>query len=392
MATRRRVLAGLALAPVAARDLWAKTAKAAAGKLLFVGTGTRTGSKGIYAYLFDTARGELTPLGLAVDADTPSFLCLSPDGKTLFAVSEVESYKGAKTGSVTSYIVGAAAGKLTPINTVASGGTGPCHLTTDHTGRVLVVANYAGGSAASFQIGADGRLSEAVSEFHYPSNGPGPGQVKDRQEASHAHRATVSPDNRFVYINDLGLDRIHIYKLDADTAKLTANDPSDWVAGPGSGPRALRFHPSGRWAYCVTEMTSSVDQLGWDSSTGSLTLIGETPLLPAGPPADPTVVSTGSEIVFDHEGDFAYAANRGNNFLATLKVDEGSGKLTLLRRSTCGGSVPRHIALDPTDHWILVANQESNVIAVFRRNERNGELGTAAKSFPIQSPQCVLFV
>jgi 6-phosphogluconolactonase len=381
----------MALAPVAARTIWAKTKKGDMGRLLFVGTGTKTGSKGIYAYHFDVTHGELEPLGLAVEADTPSFLAISPDGKTLFGVSEVENYKGGKTGSVTSYVIDAAAGKLTPINTVASGGAGPCHLTTDQTGRVLVVANYSGGSAASFQIGADGRLSEAVSEFHYDSKGPGPGQVKDRQEASHAHRATVSPDNRFVLINDLGLDMIHIYKLDATTAKLTPNDPPEWKAAPGAGPRALRFHPSGRWAYCVNELTSSIDQLAWDAAAGTLTSLGNTPMLPPeGSPAG--VTSTGSEIVFDHKGDFAYAANRGDDFLATLKVDTNTGKLTFLRRSSAGGSVPRHIALDPTEHWILAADQESNLIAIFRRSLLNGELGTSGKSFQIQSPQCILFV
>jgi 6-phosphogluconolactonase len=391
MSTRRRFLAGLALAPVAAQQMWARAKKGDAGQLLFVGTGTKTGSQGIYAYRFDTAHGELAPLGLAAEANTPSFLALSPDGKTLFAVSEVDNYKGGNTGSVTGYVIDKAAGKLAPINTVASGGAGPCHLTTDQTGKVLVVANYAGGSAASFQIGDDGKLSDAVSEFHYKSGGPGPGQNKDRQDTSHAHRATVSPDNRFVLINDLGLDMIHIYKLDVATAKLTPNDPPEWRSKAGAGPRALRFHPSGRWAYCVNELTSSIYQLAWDSTAGTLTLVAETPLLPPeGAPAG--VTSTGAEIVFDHKGDFAYASNRGDDFLATLKVDTTTGKLTLLKRSSCGGSVPRHIALDPTEHWILAANQESNLIAVFRRSTMNGELANSGKSFKIQSPECVLFV
>ena len=391
MTTRRKFLAGMALATVAAQQMLAKARKIEAGRLLFVGTGTKTGSQGIYAYRFDAAHGELQPLGLAVEADNPSFLALSPDSKTLFAVSEVDNYKGGKTGSVTSYVIDAAAGKLTPVNTVASGGAGPCHLATDHTGKVLVVANYSGGSAASFQIGEGGKLSEAVSEFHYKSDGPGPGQDKDRQETSHAHRATVSPDNRFVMINDLGLDMIHIYKLDASTAKLTPNDPPEWKSKPGSGPRALRFHPSGRWAYCVNEMASSVSQLDWNADKGILTLVAETPLLPPeGSPAG--VTATGAEIVFDHQGDFGYASNRGDDFLATLKVDTATGKLTLLKRTSSGGSVPRHIALDPTKHWILAADQESNLIAVFRRNNRNGELANSGLSFKIQSPQCILFV
>src|SRR5271170_6664849 len=174
MSTRRRFLAGLALSPFVARSSWAKAS--GGEQLLFVGTGTTTGSKGIYAYQFDPARGDLKPLGLAAEASSPSFIALSPDGKFLFAVNEIDSYQGAKTGAVSSYTIDKAAGKLTLINTVPSGGSGPCHLSTDHTGQVLLVANYTGGSAASFLIGADGRLSNAVSEFHYDSHGAGPGQ------------------------------------------------------------------------------------------------------------------------------------------------------------------------------------------------------------------------
>jgi len=390
MSTRRRFLAGLALSPFVASSSWAKAG--GGGELLFVGTGTSTGSKGIYAYQFDSTHGDLKPLGLAAEAPSPSFLALSPDGKFLFAVNEIDSYQGApnysgKTGAVSSYTIDKTAGKLTLINTVASDGGGPCHLSTDHTGRVLLVANYTGGSAASFQIDADGRLSEAVSVFRYESHGAGPGQDKERQEASHAHHATASPNNRFVYINDLGLDCIHIYQLDAATAKLTPNDPAEWKAAPGSGPRVLRFHPSGRWAYCVNELASTVDLLGWDPATGTLTLIEKTSFLPP----DFKGISRAAEIIFDAKGKFAYVANRDNDFLVTFKIDEGTGKLSSARRSPCGGKIPRHIALDPSEDWILVANQDSQLIAVFRRNPKTGELASTGGSFPIQSPQCLVF-
>ena len=248
--------------------------------MLFVGTGTNTGSKGIYSFQFDSSSGELKPLGLAAEAPSPSFLALSPDKQFLFAVNEIDTYQGAKTGAVSSYSLDKASGKLTLINTVASGGSGPCHVNTDRTGRVLLVANYTGGSAASFQIDWNGHLSNAVSEFHYESTGAGPGQDKDRQATAHAHHATTSPDNRFAYINDLGLDCIHIYRLDAATAKLTPNNPAEWVAAPGSGPRVLRFHPNGQWAYCVNELSSTIDLLAWHPRTGELTLVQKTDLIP----------------------------------------------------------------------------------------------------------------
>jgi 6-phosphogluconolactonase len=356
--------------------------------MLFVGTGTNTGSKGIYAYRFDSSSGELKPLGLAAEAPSPSFLALSPDKQFLFAVNEIDTYQGAKTGAVSSYTLDKATGKLTLINTVASGGSGPCHVNTDQTGRVLLVANYSGGSAASFQIDWNGRLSKAVSDFHYESTGAGPSQDKDRQAASHAHHATTSPDNRFAYINDLGLDCIHIYKLDPATAKLTPNQPAQWTAAPGSGPRVLRFHPNGPWAYCVNELVSTIDLLNWHPQTGELTLAQKTDLIPE----DFHGVSRAAEIIFDKQGKFAYVANRDDDFLAGFDIDQSNGKLSFPRRTSCGGKIPRHIALDPTEGWLLVANQDSNLIAVFRRDLKNGQLQTPGPTASIQSPQCLLFV
>lgn len=385
MTTRRKFLAGLALAPAAVRTLWAKASEES---LLFVGTGTTTGSKGIYAYRFDPVHGALQPIGLAAEATSPSFLALSPDGKTLFAVNEIDSYQGQKTGAVSSYTLDRATGRLTLINTVASGGAGPCHVNTDQTGRVLLVANYGGGSASSFQVAADGRLSEAISNFHFESNGAAPGQDKARQSSSHVHHATTSPDNRTAYFNDLGLDCIHIFLLDPETAKLTWAPMAQWKAAPGSGPRVLRFDPSGKWAYCVNELSSTIDLLNWDPATGGLTLVEKTELLPK----DFHGVSRAAEIVFAKDGRFAYGANRDDDFLATFNADPSSGKLSSIRRSPCGGKTPRHIALDPTEKWILVANQDSDLIAVFGRNEKSGRLAVKGSTAPIQSPQCLVFV
>src|SRR5277367_4040186 len=392
MTTRRRFLAGLAISPLAARISWSQSGKPSGGAMLFVGTGTSTGSKGIYLFQFDSSSGELKPLGLAAEAPSPSFLALSPDKQFLFAVNEIDTYQGAKTGAVSSYTLdqsnGKASGKLTLINTVASGGSGPCQVNTDQTGRVLLVANYSGGSAASFQIDWNGRLSNAVSEFHYESTAAGPGQSKERQETSHAHHACTSPDNRYAYINDLGLDCIHIYKLDPARAKLTANNPAEWKAAPGSGPRVLRFHPNGQWAYCVNELASTIDLLAWHPRTGELTLVQKTELLPR----DFHGVSSAAEVIFDKKGQYAYASNRGDNFLAGFAIDQSNGKLTFPRQTSCGGKTPRHIALDPTEKWILVANQDSNLIAVFGRDPKSGQLQTSGPTASIQSPQCLLFV
>lgn len=363
------------------------------GKVLFVGTqtGAPSTSEGIYAYRWDAGTGSLTSLGLAAKTPTPSFLALSPDGRFLVAANETEDFvpstagaggKGpGKTGGVSSFRVDGS--RLTFINSVAAEGPGTCHVSVDHTGGAVFVANYTGGSASSFQLGADGRLSAAISHFHYQGHGPN----ADRQEAPHAHRTTVSPENKFVFINDLGLDCVHIYHLDATTAKLTASDPAQWSAAPGSGPRALRFHPSGRWAYCVNELTSVVDVLGWDAATGRFTPVQKLEMLPG----DFKGTARASEIVFERGGQFAYAAVRDNDFLATMVVHEGTGKLTLMDRGSCGGKTPRHIALDPSERWLLVANQDSDVISVFPRDAKTGKLGAAGPSTGLAKPQCLVF-
>ncbi|HEX3473093.1 MAG TPA: lactonase family protein, partial [Silvibacterium sp.] len=264
-------------------------------------------------------------------------------------------------------------------------GAGTCHVEVDRTGRAVFCANYTGGSAASFHVKDGGGLSEAVSHFQYSGHGPN----AERQEAPHAHRVTVTPENKFVLVNDLGLDCIHIYKLEAATAVLTPHDPPQWVAVPGSGPRALRFHPNGRWAYCVHELISAVEVLRWDGRAGTLTPVQEVRMTPD----DYTKGdATGSEIVVDRAGRFAYAANRGVDQLVSFGVDPTTGKLTMLARTSCGGKTPRHIALDPTERWLLVANQGSDTIAVFRRDVKTGLLAETGKEFSIVKPQCLVFV
>lgn len=373
-------------ASFAAQARWAqaKTAAVQDSHILFAGTQTGPSSKGIYAFHWDPSNGELKELGLAGESTNPTFIALSPDGRHLYAANELEEFQGAKSGAVSSFSIDRTAARLTLVNTVAATGRGTCQVTLDHTGRVLACANYSG-SAASFHIDAAGRLSDAVSQFQYQGHGP----VADRQESAHAHRATFSPDNRYVYINDLGLDCIHIYHLDAATAKLTPNSPPQWTAKPGSGPRALRFHPNGKWAYCVHELAPSIEVLGWNGGNGAFDSLQRVDLVPKDYRGS---LATGSEIVFDAEGHFAYAAVRGYDRIVAFRIDAATGKLTQIGVTSCGGKVPRHITLDPTERWLLAANQISDNISVIRRDAQTGELAETGSSFPLVKPQCLVFV
>jgi 6-phosphogluconolactonase len=385
--SRRTFAKAAAFSSLAASAWWAEAKKAAPvqdSRLMFAGTQTGPSSKGIYAFQWDPAAGTLKELGLAGESDNPTFLALSPDGKHLFAANEIGEYVSEKTGSVSGFTVDRAAAKLTHINTVSSAGTGPCHVSVDKSGHGLFCANYSGGSAASFHIDDSGKLSPAVSQFHYQGHGP----VADRQEASHAHRATVTPDDHYVLINDLGLDCIHIYHLDPETAKLTESAPPQWTAKPGSGPRALRFHPNGKWAYCLNELTSTVDVLEWDAKGGALNSLQhvETPL--KGYRGE----SAASEIVVDRTGKFAYTAVRFWDKIVAFSIDPATGKLSQIGVTSCGGKVPRHMTLDPTERWLLVANQASDNIAVIQRDTNSGKLAETGNSFPLVKPQCLVFV
>jgi 6-phosphogluconolactonase len=376
--SRRKFLKSAAAATLAAAAVPSFATLSPVGKgrqRVFVGSNT---AEGILAYDWDAATGELTAAGVAAKLDRVDWLTYSNDRKILFAASEVNSFRGKPTGGVVSYRV--ANGGIEEISAQNAASVGTCHIALDRTGKVLIAADYMGGGAASFLV-TDGKLSPAVWSEIYIGSGPN----KDRQEKAHAHFASFSPDNRFVYINDLGKDCIHIYKLDAETAKLTA--AGSYTAKAGAGPRTLHFHPNRRVAYSVNELDSTVDVLRWNAADGSLTLVSRIELLPAGYHGPTRACDT----VITGDGKFVYFANRDNNFLYSFRAEFASGYLTPIARSNCGGKTPRNFVLDPTERWMLVANQDSNLISVFKRDTVTGKLADEGKSYPVAEPMRILF-
>jgi 6-phosphogluconolactonase len=342
---------------------------------VFIGSGT---PDGILAYDWNPATAELTPAGIAARLANTDWITFSPGREYLYAASEVDSFNGKPTGEVASFRV--MGGKLLPLSAQNSAGIGTCHVALDHSGKVLVSADYMGGSAASFKV-TEGKLSPAVWTDRYTQHGPN----KDRQESAHAHFASFSPDNRFAYINDLGGDCIHIYGLDAATAVLTP--AGIYHAKTGAGPRTLHFHPNGHTAYSVNELDSTVDVLEWSKSDGSLALVTRIEMLPEGYHG----ITRACDTVITKDGRFVYFANRDNDFLYSFKADATTGALTPINRSNCGGKIPRNFTLDPTERWMLVANQNSNLISVFARNPETGVLAGEGKSFQAAAPMCILF-
>lgn len=333
---------------------------------------------GILAFDWNPETAAFTHAGVAAKIANVDWIIYSADRYHLFAASEVESFDGKPTGEVASYTL--ANGSLRSLSAQNSASKGTCHIALDHTGQTLISADYSGGSAASFLV-KDGKLSEAVWSEHYTEHGP----MADCQEAAHAHFASYSPDNRFAYINDLGGDCIHIYSLDAGAAQLKPG--GQYKAAPGSGPRTLHFHPNGTIAYCMNELNSTVDVLRWNKADGSLTLVNRIRLLPKHAHRK----STGCDTVITKDGRNVYFANRGDDFIYTFTANPESGALMPIGRTPTGGETPRNFVLDPTERWMIVANQSSDQLIVFPRDPQTGELINEPKQYLCPAPMCILF-
>src|SRR5690349_19360659 len=283
--------------------------------LVFVGTYTEPtpdGSKGVYAARFDTTTGKLSGLTPVAELKNPSWVTVSRDRRFLYAVSEVglADATGTPAGLVVAYAIGAG-GKLTELNRVSSGGADPCHLAIDRSGRSVVVANYTGGSVVAYHVGADGRLGSSWKDQH---GGKGPN--KERQEAAHAHFVEFVADDRLLLSCDLGNDRVYVYSYDRRSGTIAPHKPAFVGLEPGSGPRHLAVHPSHRYVYVLTELTSHVATFAWNPSAGTLVQRQSIATVPLGtPPTNST-----AEIAVHPNGRFVYASNRGHDSIAVFSV------------------------------------------------------------------------
>jgi 6-phosphogluconolactonase len=360
--------------------------KSAARQKYFAYLGTytnKTNSKGIYAYRFDAATGKLAAGSLAAESTEPSFVAVHPDGKFLYAVSETGDFEGEKSGAVNAYAIGSRTGKLTLLSQIASGGADPCYISFDKTGKFVLVANYTGGSIAVFPILADGKLGERTAFVQHT----GVGANKERQEGPHAHWIETSPDNRFVFAVDLGLDEILVYKFDAQNGTLAPNDPPYLKLQAGSGPRHLVFAPNGKFAYLTSELNSTVTALSYDAANGAFTPLQSLSTLPAGYSG----TNDTAEIAVHPSGRFLYDSNRGHNSIAIFAIDPADGKLTSRGTVSTEGKTPRNFVIDPTGAYLLAENQESNTIVVFKIDQSTGGLTATGQKIPAPATVCIAF-
>lgn len=350
----------------------------ASSHLIFLGTYTKTTSRGIYATRLNDETGELSAPTIAAETPNPTWVTLSPDKKHLYAVH------GSKAQAV-GFTVDAAKAKLAPLpasplakETVG----GPCHLAVDATNRTLLAANYGDGYVESMAIHADGSLG-APSIVQHSGHGPNP----KRQEKPHVHSVTLSPDNRFVIVCDLGLDRIFTYALDPATAKLTPANPPFVTSAPGAGPRHFKFSNDGRHAYNITEMGATMDAYDYDAGRGALAPIQTLSTLPP----DFTGEKWAAEVRVHPNGKFLYGSNRGHDSIAVFAIDAASGKLTPVEIVPSGGKVPRNFAFSPNGKWLVCGHQESDNITVFRVDPETGRLTKTPHTIAVAMCVCVCF-
>ncbi len=381
--TRRSALSFLATAPIALRS-FAATQTAHPTQLL-IGTytdpvGKTPGAKGIYSAPWSSATGVIGELEVVSTTPDPTFLALSPTTGMLFAVNELS---GSGDGKVSAFARKPGQTQLQPLNVVDSGGNGPCHLAVDKTGRALFVANYGGGSVSAYKVSNTG-LSEPVSTLRFS----GHGAIAGQQGAPHTHCVRFSPDNRFLLVNDLGLDRIMVFHVDPAAATLTPAATPFFTAAPGAGPRHSIFHPRGKWVYSGNEINSTVDILGWNSKTGELTHKGTISSLPEDARGKRSALA---ELVIDPAGKFLYVSNRFHDSIGVFAINQKDGLLTPVQDMPCGGKTPRHFTMDPTGRWVIVANQDSRNIVVFERDHVSGKLTDTGRSTVLDAPVCILF-
>jgi 6-phosphogluconolactonase len=384
----RSLLVFAALALVGAAALAQGGAASTSGILVYFGTytGPRSTSKGVYVSRLDLASGALSKPELAAESESPSFLAAHRKGAFLYAVNEIGSFLGKPSGSVTAFAIDRQTGLLTALNQQPSAGGGPAHLTVDKAGRHVLVANYGGGSVAVLPTDPDGRLKPASSVVQHTGASVHP----QRQTRPHAHAINLDPENRFAYVPDLGLDKVLIYRFDADKGLLTAAEPPFAVTAPGAGPRHIALAASGRVAWVINEMDCTMQTFARDARTGALTSVQTLSTLPAG-----ETVKQGystAEVLLHPSGRFLYGSNRGHDSLTVFAIDPQAGTLTFVQNQPALGRTPRGFGIDPTGAFLVAAHQESDSVAVFRIDRQTGRLTPAGQTIAIGKPVSVEFV
>jgi 6-phosphogluconolactonase len=346
---------------------------------LFIGTYTNANSKGIYVYRFNELNGTGTEIS-TMKAKNPSYLCLTADGKHLYATDENEV-----GGAVGAYAFEPATGQLAYLNSQSSQGTCPCYVAVDKTGKWVFVANYCSGSLSAFPVNTDGSLAPAAQTIRQIGHGPDTA----RQASAHVHSTIFSPDEKFLLAADLGTDKEHVYAFHS-TQNLPLTEPLDSFVSltPGTGPRHIVFHPYKPWLYIIGELTGTVDFFTFDSVSGKLTHVQRIRTTPESFKG----FAGSADIHIRADGKYLYASNRGDaNSLAIFAIGK-NGKLENRQYISVMGKHPRNFVIDPSSRFLLVANRDTDNIVIFSIDRVTGLLKDTGKQISIPNPVCLKFL
>ena len=348
---------------------------------LYVGTYTSGKSEGIYVYRMDRASGELKRFN-SIKAVNPSFLAIDRSRRYLYAVNEVPEFGGKPGGAVSAFAIDPANGNLRFLNQQPSLGADPCHLTVDRKGRSLLVANYTGGNVAVLPIQRDGILGPATDLKQHEGSG-----TKEQQKGPHAHCIILDRTERHALAADLGIDKVMIYRFDQTTGKLEPGKQPWASLQAGAGPRHLTLHPSGKYAYVINELDSTVTVFRYHGANGTLSPLETVSTLPD----NFTGTSFCADVHVSPSGKFLYGSNRGHDSIVTFAVDQRTGKLKQLEHVSTEGKWPRNFIIDPTGRFLLVANQHTDNVVTFRIDSQTGKLKPSGHLAEIPVPVCLKF-
>jgi 6-phosphogluconolactonase len=374
------------LAAVGLSAILGITSAAAAGPSCWVyfGTSATGADRGLYRSMLDQETGALSPAVRVTDKSDSEFMAFSPDKKYLYSLAEVPRLVGRPREAIESYEVDAATGALRSVGERVVDGSEACHISVDPSGRCILTANYDAHYVEVFPIRADHSVGERSCIVQHSGSGPD----RTRQESAHPHSINVDPSDKFAVVCDLGMDKVFVYKLDAEKGKLSLNDPPFAMVPPGAGPRHFAFHPDGRHAFATDEMRGAITAFNWDSSAGVLTPYQTISIIPEGYHG-PT--NTSAEVVVSKSGRFVYGSNRGEDSIAVLSFDQGTGNLAFVQRMKDGIKVPRNFAIDPSGKWLVCANLAANTATVYRVDKESGRL-TLSGTISVPESLCVRFL
>lgn len=349
---------------------------------VWIGTGGTARSKGIYRCTLNTETGRLSEPKVAAEVRGPGFLAMHPKGTHLYAVGTLK-----KKPSLIAYAIehDLEHAKLRFVNSKEIGDGGAAHVAIDPTAKTILTAQYGGGSVAVFSVNEDGSLGERTQIVEHQG---GTRIFANRQNSPHPHWTGFSPDNRFAFVPDLGLDQVMIYAVDVDNSKIEQHGFGQGV--PGGGPRHMKFHPNGKWIYQLNELSLSVTLFDYDATKGTMTPKQTLNTVPQEQLIKDQFKSA-SEIRVHPNGRFVYSANRGHDTITAFRVNAQTGELSVIEREHIRGATPRNFNIDPSGRWLLAAGQHSHTLASFEIDQATGELRYNQSIVHAPSAICVLF-